>query len=213
MNRWEASGHTKVTVKCGRCAADVRIGKRLALTVKFCSQECYRSSEQRRLKPGSRLGRKNSPEHAAKIAAANRGKKRTGKALENIRRANSDPANRLRGPAHPNWRPGSAERKAKKRAVHGFLWNALGHIGKNDDLVIKELGYSPRQLADHLSGLFQPGMTWENHGRGKGKWHIDHIRPVSSFPLDTPLSIINELKNLQPLWMEENVRKGKKWPG
>lgn len=56
-------------------------------------------------------------------------------------------------------------------------------------------------------------MTWENHGRGKGKWHIDHIRPISSFPLDAPLSVINELKNLQPMWMEENVRKGKKWAG
>lgn len=83
----------------------------------------------------------------------------------------------------------------------------------NPEYVKKILGYGPNEFITYIESLFQPGMTWENHGRGKGKWHIDHVRPISSFPLDTPLSVINELKNLQPMWMEENVRKGKKWNG
>jgi hypothetical protein len=39
-------------------------------------------------------------------------------------------------------------------------------------------------------------MSWENYG----EWHIDHIRPLSSFEPDTPVSIVCALDNLQPLW-------------
>jgi len=59
-------------------------------------------------------------------------------------------------------------------------------------------------------------MSWENHG----EWHIDHIKPVSSFDKDTPMNIVNALSNLQPLWKttreingiiyEGNLNKGKK---
>jgi hypothetical protein len=49
-------------------------------------------------------------------------------------------------------------------------------------------------------------MTWENKGRGG--WHIDHIRPVSDFPLDASPSEVNALSNLRPLWEAENLRLG-----
>ena len=58
-------------------------------------------------------------------------------------------------------------------------------------------------------------MTWENHGRGKGKWHIDHIKPCDAFDMNN----VNEQKicfhytNLQPLWQEDNVAKKNKWEG
>lgn len=65
------------------------------------------------------------------------------------------------------------------------------------------LGYTPKQLQDRIEGLFQPGMSWENYG----EWEVDHIRAIATFPLDTPLSVINALSNLQPLWKEDNRRK------
>jgi len=58
----------------------------------------------------------------------------------------------------------------------------------------------------HLEKLFKPRMTWKNHG----KWHIDHIKPCSSFDL-TKASEQRECfhyTNLQPLWASENLSKG-----
>jgi hypothetical protein len=53
-------------------------------------------------------------------------------------------------------------------------------------------------------------MTFNNHGFGKDKWHIDHIIPCSAFNLtdiEQQQKCFN-YKNLQPLWQEENFRKG-----
>lgn len=74
---------------------------------------------------------------------------------------------------------------------------------------IELLGCSIEQLKKHLSLNFKEGMSWDNYGH----WHIDHIRPLSSFDL----SIEEEQKkafhysNLQPLWASENLKKGKKY--
>ena len=52
-------------------------------------------------------------------------------------------------------------------------------------------------------------MTWENHG----EWHIDHIRPVSDFHPDTPISEVCALTNLQPLWATEREINGVMYEG
>jgi len=39
-------------------------------------------------------------------------------------------------------------------------------------------------------------MNWGNYG----EWHIDHIKPVSSFDKTIPINVVNALSNLQPLW-------------
>ena len=77
---------------------------------------------------------------------------------------------------------------------------------KKEASTIDCLGYSALELKEHLEGLFKEGMTWENHG----EWHIDHIKPVSSFDKNTHPSIVNSLSNLQPLWAYENLSKGNK---
>jgi hypothetical protein len=71
------------------------------------------------------------------------------------------------------------------------------------------------KLKDHLERLFKDGMSWEN----RSKWHIDHIRPLSSFKYINPDGSINveeikaswAIENLQPLWDKENISKGAKW--
>jgi hypothetical protein len=68
------------------------------------------------------------------------------------------------------------------------------------------------KLKNHLERLFKPGMSWEN----RGKWHIDHIRPLSSFKYFNDDGSINtkdvvnswRIENMQPLWDIENLTKG-----
>jgi hypothetical protein len=72
------------------------------------------------------------------------------------------------------------------------------------------LKYSPNDLINHLERQFTDGMTWENYG----KWHVDHIQPISSFNIkeigDEEFIKCWSLKNLQPLWGEDNIRKSNK---
>lgn len=62
-------------------------------------------------------------------------------------------------------------------------------------------------LKNWLKLQFKEKMSFENYGT----WHIDHIRPCSSF--DLSLSEHQEAcfhyTNLQPLWAKENLKKGK----
>ena len=73
------------------------------------------------------------------------------------------------------------------------------------------LGYTIKDLQNHLESKFLPGMTWDNYG----DWHIDHIRPTSSFLIknvyDDDFKQCWALNNLQPLWAKDNIRKGSKW--
>lgn len=67
------------------------------------------------------------------------------------------------------------------------------------------------ELRSHLESQFQTDMTWDNWG--VSGWHIDHIRPLSSFDLtnEEELKIACHYTNLQPLWAKENMSKGDKW--
>lgn len=77
------------------------------------------------------------------------------------------------------------------------------------------VGYSLQDLMARLESQFDGQMTWENHG--VHGWHIDHIRPISSFnfksPDDYEFKECWALKNLQPLWAKDNCSKNKFWEG
>lgn len=87
--------------------------------------------------------------------------------------------------------------RSLKGRKNGYSWEYL-------------VGYTLDQLISHLEVQFKPGMTWDNYG----EWHIDHIRPIASFnftkPDDPEFRECWALENLQPLWAEENLRKGAK---
>jgi hypothetical protein len=74
------------------------------------------------------------------------------------------------------------------------------------------LGCSIEFLKQWLSDKFTEGMTWENYGRGKEKWGIDHKIPCSNFDLsnrDEQLKCFN-YSNLQPMWCIDNSKKNNK---
>ena len=72
------------------------------------------------------------------------------------------------------------------------------------------IGCTPEFLRSHLESQFREGMSWDNHAP-KG-WHVDHIKPCSSFDLNNPeeQKMVNHYTNLQPLWWWENLEKSDK---
>ena len=49
-------------------------------------------------------------------------------------------------------------------------------------------------------------MTWQNHTK-KG-WHIDHIIPLISAKNNQDIEKLMHYTNLQPMWAQENLKKG-----
>ena len=70
------------------------------------------------------------------------------------------------------------------------------------------IGCSYEFLRKHIEGQFREGMCWNK----KHSFHIDHIRPLSSFDLTDPKQqkAACHWTNLQPLYPEENMKKGSK---
>jgi len=73
------------------------------------------------------------------------------------------------------------------------------------------LGCTIEFLKEYLASQFQEGMSWDNYSYDV--WHIDHIRPCSSFDLTDPEQQKQcfHYTNLQPLWAKDNFSKGAKW--
>jgi hypothetical protein len=70
---------------------------------------------------------------------------------------------------------------------------------------VKNLGCTIPELKDYLESKFHPDMNWHNHGA----WHIDHIKPLSSFDLTDHKQLLEacHYTNLQPLWAKDNLLK------
>ena len=98
----------------------------------------------------------------------------------------------------------------------GNLRNRLNRVLKGNtksSSTRKLIGCDIEFLKKHLESQFTKGMAWDNHGNGwhgKREWHIDHIKPCASFDLSKPEEQCKcfHYTNLQPLWAEDNLKKG-----
>lgn len=82
--------------------------------------------------------------------------------------------------------------------------------GKKSKKTMELVGCHIEYLKYFLESKFLEGMSWDNYGsRG---WHIDHIRPCSSFDLTDPEQQKQcfHYTNLQPLWATDNLKKSDK---
>lgn len=101
----------------------------------------------------------------------------------------------------PNFRFSLAIRQRFNKALHGEYKKGSA---------VKALGCSIKEAREHIEKQFQPGMTWDNYGRGKGKWNIDHKIPLDYGKNQEQKLILCHYANLQPLWTEENSSKQNK---
>ena len=75
---------------------------------------------------------------------------------------------------------------------------------------VRDLGCTIPVLKTYLESKFQSGMSWDNWTADG--WHIDHIKPLSSFDLTDRNQLLEACNytNLQPLWAKDNLSKGAK---
>ena len=107
------------------------------------------------------------------------------------------------------------ERKRKAidplyKLIH-TIYSVIGQCFKKNGVTknkhtFEMLDWKPSELRPHLEQLFTDGMTVDNYG----EWHIDHKVPISSFDFHDKVAIKKcfSLSNTQPLWKEDNLRKG-----
>ena len=112
------------------------------------------------------------------------------------------------------WRKANAKRRSTVEGkingrISARIWQCLKATsgGKQRRRWEALVGYSTDDLKAHLERQFVKGMSWEN----MGKWHIDHIVPLSSFqfagPDDPEFRAAWALTNLRPLCASENIKK------
>jgi len=93
-----------------------------------------------------------------------------------------------------------------RNRVKLFLKSSKFNITTNNTYNI--VGCSPDELKKYLEEQFTEGMSWYNY-RHDG-WHIDHIIPLSSAKTEDEVYKLCHYTNLQPLWHDENYKKGNK---
>lgn len=69
------------------------------------------------------------------------------------------------------------------------------------------LGCTSLELKHHLESRFTEGMNWDNYG----KWHVDHIKPISLAKTEQEAIQLSHYTNLQPLWAADNLKKSNKY--
>jgi hypothetical protein len=96
-----------------------------------------------------------------------------------------------------------------KSNVRGLIRNSFKRgINKYNKTTKTEniLGCTIDEFRNYISLQFKTGMCFENHG----EWHLDHIVPIASAQTQEEVIKLNHYTNFQPLWAEDNLRKGSK---
>ncbi len=96
-----------------------------------------------------------------------------------------------------------------KTSIRTSIYIALkrnGYTKKSKSYDI--LGCSFEEFKIHIESLWEPWMTWSNHGKYNGElnhgWDIDHVIPLSSATTEEELLKLNHFSNLQPLCSKTN---------
>lgn len=135
--------------------------------------------------------------------------------IRNWRIKNPDKiAARRKCPKFKKWKREYESNKIKTSPLYAMKVRARGRIYlaiKNNGYLKKSktsdmLGCNWSELKSHLELRFSDGMTWDN----RELWHVDHIVPLASANSEDDIIRLCHYSNLQPLWAQDNLRKGTK---
>lgn len=135
---------------------------------------------------------------------------------EEIHRKDKDYRNRPKVKARINTRQQNRRKTDINYKITKYLrtrtWYALKGNSKSLNTMFL-IGCDIDYLMYHLQEKFTKGMSWDNYGRGG--WEIDHIKPCAKFDLSKKSEQLKcfNYTNLQPLWAEDNRKKGNKYNG
>lgn len=140
-------------------------------------------------------GRKRAPELSRRYNAASRARPGHYRAVAQrlMRRRATDPSHKLADNLRRNLR----------QCIHR-------HSGSKPSPTLDLLGCTVGEFKSFIERQWSTGMSWENWGRTRNCWQLDHVRPVASFDLNDPdqLRACFHFSNYQPLWAIENAAKG-----
>ena len=103
-----------------------------------------------------------------------------------------------------------------KQAARNHIKRGFKNICEKKDVPSsKILGCSWEEFKIYLEDQFYQhpetgqSMTFDNHG--SYGWHLDHIKPLVLAKSIDDVKELNHYSNFQPLWAEDNLKKGAKY--
>jgi hypothetical protein len=85
------------------------------------------------------------------------------------------------------------------RTVCAFKWSGFRLTNGQAEYLIGDIDGARKRI----ESLFKDGMDWDN----KGKWVVDHIKPLSKSMVVSELIKRCYFENTQPLWAIDNLKK------
>ena len=183
----------KRCTKCGKIKSVDKFGPRLSNPdgLRYWCNDCVKKYNHQYQQDHKEEIKKHREEHKEEIREWQREYKRKRRQTDITARLNSNTSRAIR---------------------HALKAKGGSKQGKRTKDILAALGYTIQDLMTHIESLWEPGMSWDNYGFGKGKWVIDHKKPIKLFHFisvdDPDFKACWALSNLQPLWWEENMKKG-----
>ena len=78
---------------------------------------------------------------------------------------------------------------------------------EGDDTIEGILGCSIKEFREYIESLFTECMSWDNYGRLKSSWQLDHCIPLDWGNSRSDNIELNAYQNWQPLWLEDHKAK------
>jgi hypothetical protein len=99
--------------------------------------------------------------------------------------------------------------------MYQSLWSGINRGLKNNFIksqpTLNTLGLESWDLfKEHIEKQFTEEMNWDNYGKTRHCWSLDHIIPISSAKTEEEVYKLNHYTNLQPMWHVDNIKKSNK---